>query len=98
MEGETILEEAEKFSNRLLKEKMMYLDQNQVALARNTLKHPFHKSLARITAKQIRGNFNGFGKLVQEVAKLDDYVMQSIHQEEVLHVSRYIILIKIKKN
>lgn len=92
MKGENILEEAEKFSSQLLNEKMTFVDQNQATTARNTLKNPFHKSLARFTAKHFVGDLNcenECGKALQELARLDTNVIQSIHQAELLQVSSW---------
>ncbi|GLT70745.1 hypothetical protein SLA2020_428050 [Shorea laevis] len=51
IEGEDILDEAGNFSEQLLNARLRHLDENQLRVVGNTLRHPYHKSLAMFMAK-----------------------------------------------
>ncbi|KAL2495297.1 S-(+)-linalool synthase [Forsythia ovata] len=77
LEGEDILDEAAKFSSQIVG---------------NRLKHPYHKSIARFTAKNyIRDlqDINGWEKTLKELAKMDYYVAQTAHRQEVSQISMW---------
>ncbi|KAK8607879.1 hypothetical protein V6N13_023324 [Hibiscus sabdariffa] len=59
----------------------------------NILDQPFHKSLSRLTARKLlttdfRGT-NGWINILQDVAKMDFNLVQSLHQKEIAHVSSW---------
>ncbi|KAL2495302.1 S-(+)-linalool synthase [Forsythia ovata] len=77
IEGEDILDEAAKFSSQIVG---------------NRLKHPYHKSIARFSAKKyIRDlqDINGWEKTLKELAKLDYYVAKTAHQQELTQISMW---------
>ncbi|XVE51208.1 hypothetical protein DITRI_Ditri02bG0021200 [Diplodiscus trichospermus] len=60
---------------------------------RNTLDQPFHKSLSRFAARNLLNNFhgtNGWINILQELAKLDFNIVQSLHQTEIVPISKYV--------
>ncbi|XP_022878022.1 (3S,6E)-nerolidol synthase 1-like isoform X1 [Olea europaea var. sylvestris] len=76
-EGEDILDEAAKFSGEIVS---------------NRLKHPYHKSIARFTAKKyIRDSegINGWRKTLKELAKMNISVAQSTNQQELAKISEW---------
>ncbi len=92
IEGEDILDEAENFSELLLNARVRHLDDdNQVRAVGSTLRHPYHKSLSRFMVKNFLGNFeetNGWLKDLQQLAKMDFNMVQSMHQKEIVQVSK----------
>ncbi|KAL2495266.1 S-(+)-linalool synthase [Forsythia ovata] len=77
LEGEDILDEAAKFSSQIVG---------------NRLKHPYHKSIARFTAKKyIRDlqDIHGWEKTLKELAKMDYYVAQTAHQQELSQIFKW---------
>ncbi|KAE7995498.1 hypothetical protein FH972_000282 [Carpinus fangiana] len=92
IEGEDILEEAGNFSERLLTARVRHLDDNQVRVVGSTLRHPHHKSLARFMVKNFLGNFqdrNGWLNDLQQLAKMDFNMVQSMHQKEIVQISKW---------
>ncbi|CAK9141037.1 unnamed protein product [Ilex paraguariensis] len=92
IEGEDILDEATNFSRQVLSELVTHLDPHQARTVASTLRNPYHKSLGRFMAKNFivdyRGT-NGWENDLQELAKMDFNVVQSIHQRELLRVSKW---------
>jgi hypothetical protein len=92
IEGEDILDEAGNFSELLLNARVRHLDDdNQVRAVGSTLRHPYHKSLSRFMVKNFLGNFeetNGWLKDLQQLAKMDFNMVQSMHQKEIVQVSK----------
>ncbi|XP_047309488.1 (3S,6E)-nerolidol synthase 1-like [Impatiens glandulifera] len=91
---DSVLDEAEEFSSRFLKSWMPNLyDHREVRLVENTLKYPYHKSLARFMANDFLKDFNGFKgsweNIVTELARLDSDMIQTLHQKEVVQVSKW---------
>ncbi|KAK2644289.1 hypothetical protein Ddye_019484 [Dipteronia dyeriana] len=96
-----LLDEAEDITAKFLNEyysKMMDLDDDgnyyQVrVIVGNTLKYPHHKSLPRFVAKNLfLSNYqgeNGWIHVLQELAKIDYNVVQSLHQNEIVQVSKW---------
>ncbi|KAM7486351.1 hypothetical protein LguiA_002360 [Lonicera macranthoides] len=82
IEGEDALEEAGNFSSQLLNAMMRTsLNCNDARVVNNTLKHPYHKSLAKFTAKNFIRDYNGASankKALQELAKMDFDMSQSM--------------------
>ncbi|KAE7995497.1 hypothetical protein FH972_000281 [Carpinus fangiana] len=92
IEGEDILDEAGNFSEQLLNARMRHLDESQVRVVGNTLRHPYHKSLARFMAKNFFGNFqqkNGWPNDLELLAKMDFNMVQSMHQKEIVQISKW---------
>nr|BBE32339.1 linalool/nerolidol synthase [Chengiopanax sciadophylloides] len=92
IKGENILEEAAKFSSQILNEKMAFVDQHQDRTARYTLRHPYHKSLAKIMARNYIKDFNapdGWQHALLELANSDFNMVRSIHQKELSQFSRW---------
>jgi hypothetical protein len=92
IEGEDILDEARNFSEQLLNARVRHLDHdNQLRVVENTLRHPYHKSLARFMAKNFFGNSqetNGWPNDLQLLAKIDFNMVQSMHQKEIVQISK----------
>ena len=89
--GEDILEEAGNFSSLLLNACLQHLDRHQAAVVKNTLEHPHHKSLARFMTKNFLTDFqgtNGWINALQELAKIDFNMVKSVHQKEMLQISK----------
>uniref|UniRef100_A0A5B7BT67 Putative (3S)-linalool/(E)-nerolidol synthase n=1 Tax=Davidia involucrata TaxID=16924 RepID=A0A5B7BT67_DAVIN len=94
VEGEAILDEAADFSRQLLNAGMTHLnrDHHQARIVGSTLGHPYHKSLARFTANSFLRDFkgtNGWENVLQQLANLDLNLVQSIHQKEMLQISKW---------
>ncbi|CBI33220.3 unnamed protein product, partial [Vitis vinifera] len=90
--GEDILEEAGNFSSLLLNACLQHLDHHQAAVVKNTLEHPHHKSLARFMTKNFLTDFqgtNGWINALQELAKIDFNMVKSVHQKEMLQISKW---------
>ncbi|XP_060199560.1 (3S,6E)-nerolidol synthase 1-like [Lycium barbarum] len=93
VEGEYILDEVANFSGSHLN---ACLANNgscvQARIIKETLKYPYHKSLASYKAKSFIRNFkgiNGWGRsTLQELANIDHFLTQEIHQHELCQVSR----------
>ncbi|XP_075663578.1 (3S,6E)-nerolidol synthase 1-like [Castanea sativa] len=89
---EDILDEAKDFSRHLLEANLKHLDHQQARFILNTLEHPYHKSLPRFMAKDLPDNFKGarsWVKHLQELAKMDFKMVQSIHQQELLQIFKW---------
>ncbi|KAK1582056.1 hypothetical protein Q3G72_011461 [Acer saccharum] len=96
-----LLDEAEDITTKFLNEyycKMMDLDDDDNyyqarVIVGNTLKYPHHKSLPRFVAKNLfLSNYqgeNGWIHVLQELAKIDYNVVQSLHQREIVQVSKW---------
>ncbi|KAL6333148.1 hypothetical protein AAG906_028331 [Vitis piasezkii] len=92
IKGEDILEEIGNFSSQLLNAWNTHNDHSQARIVRNTLGHPHHKSLARFMAKSFLSDFqgtDGWVNVFRELAKMDFNVVKSIHQKEMLQVSKW---------
>ncbi|RVW58704.1 (3S,6E)-nerolidol synthase 1, chloroplastic [Vitis vinifera] len=92
--GEDILEEAGNFSSLLLNACLQHLDRHQAAVVKNTLEHPHHKSLARFMTKNFLTDFqgtNGWINALQELAKIDFNMVKSVHQKEMLQISKSMV-------
>ena len=91
IEGEDILDQAADFSSQLLGGWTTDPNHHEARLVSNTLTHPYHKSLATFRAKSFLHDYkaqNGWVDNLQELAKMDLTMVQSIHQKEVLQVSQ----------
>lgn len=92
VEGETVLDEAENYSRQVLHAQLANLDENVARSVENTLKSPHHKSHAKFMAKNNFNNLkntNRWTNILREFAVLDFKILQAIHQEEILEVSKW---------
>ncbi|EEF48749.1 1,8-cineole synthase, chloroplast precursor, putative [Ricinus communis] len=94
IQEENILDEAGAFSAHFLNCWTPHLCDHQTRIVSNTLKHPFHRTLARSTIKNFLHfyNFQGENEYIQtftELAKLDFNMIQSIHRQEINQVSNW---------
>ncbi|MBA0811887.1 hypothetical protein Gohar_025901, partial [Gossypium harknessii] len=94
IDGEDILDEAREFSSQSLRKwRMAKVDLFSDRAIRNTLDQPFHKSLSRFTARNLLGTdfqgTNGWINILQELAKMDFNLVQSLHQKEIAHISNW---------
>lgn len=90
--GEDVLDEAERFSVNLLIEYAAHRANNDLAgLVKHLLLHPYRKSLSP-TKNFSHGNFQGNEYVwildLQELANMDFKLVQSLHQEEIVQVSK----------
>ena len=86
---EDILNEAKDFGRHFLEANIKHLDHQQARFILNTLDHPYHNSLPRFMAKGLPDNFEGardWVKHLQELAKMDFKMVQSIHQQKLLQI------------
>lgn len=92
VEGEHILDEVANFSGQKLNAYLEHNDCVQARIINDTLKYPYHKSLASYKAKNFITNFrgvNGWGRsTLQELANIDFSIAREIHQHEMSQVSR----------
>ncbi|KAL0353201.1 UNVERIFIED_CONTAM: Tricyclene synthase Oc15, chloroplastic [Sesamum angustifolium] len=73
-EGEHILDEAASFSSHLLRECLPEMDSDLSIMITGKLRHPYHKTVARLTRKDFLQDFeriNGWGKTLRELAVMD---------------------------
>ncbi|XP_031126998.1 (3S,6E)-nerolidol synthase 1-like [Ipomoea triloba] len=85
IEGEDVLDEAAKFSRESLIASMVHLDECQASMVKNTLQYPYHKSLARFTAKTFIENMrieNEWEATLVNLSTMDYSITQSFYQEE----------------
>lgn len=91
--GEDILDEAKEFSSQTLKKWVTAAQVNNFSgkAIRNTLDQPYHTSLSRFKARDMLTNFqstNGWINILQELAKMDFNLVQSLHQKEIARISK----------
>ncbi|XP_055807876.1 (3S,6E)-nerolidol synthase 1-like [Solanum dulcamara] len=94
VEGEHILDEVANFSSEHLNTCLAHNDSYvQAKIIKETLKYPYHKSLASWKAKSFINNFkgiNGWGRsTLQELANIDYSITKEIHQHELAQVFRW---------
>ncbi|XP_077242055.1 (3S,6E)-nerolidol synthase 1-like [Tasmannia lanceolata] len=90
--GEDILDEAYDFTCKHLKASMTVMDLGMACLVRHTLEHPFHMTLPRFKANYYLKNYhgdNGRTGVLQELAKMDFNIVQSLHQGELKTVLKW---------
>ncbi|KAF7150330.1 hypothetical protein RHSIM_Rhsim02G0116000 [Rhododendron simsii] len=71
---------------------MMNLDQRQARLVDSTLRHPYHKNLARFMARSFVSDYKGINGWIdglQELATMDFKMVQSTNQREILQFSEW---------
>lgn len=94
VEGEDILDEAANFSSKFLNEwlRNRNVDDDKAAAAiANTLRHPYHKSLAKFEAKNFLTEFKGHNSwesTLQELSCLDSFFAQSVHRADLSQISK----------
>ncbi|XP_077223791.1 (3S,6E)-nerolidol synthase 1-like [Tasmannia lanceolata] len=92
IDGEDILDEAYDFTCKHLKASMTVMDRGMAGLVRHTLEHPFHMTLPRFKANYCLKNYqgdNGRTRVLQELAKMDFNIVQSLHQGELKAVLKW---------
>ncbi|KAF6146025.1 hypothetical protein GIB67_033384 [Kingdonia uniflora] len=92
IEGEIILDEASVFASKHLNDVLKHVGEDEARVIRDTLNHPFNKSLARFKAKPYIKNFErdyGTNDILQELVKVDFNIVQTLHQKELLEVSMW---------
>ncbi|XVF25946.1 hypothetical protein REPUB_Repub13aG0257800 [Reevesia pubescens] len=94
IDGEDILDEAREFSSQTLKKwlNIAEIDHFSGRAIRNTLDQPYHKSLSRFIARNLLTDFqstNGWINVLQELAKMDFNLVQSLHQKEIVRISNW---------
>ncbi|OIS99336.1 (3s,6e)-nerolidol synthase 1, chloroplastic [Nicotiana attenuata] len=96
VEGEHILDEVANFSGEHLNAYLAHNNDScvQARIINDTLKYPYHKSLASYKAKYFITNFrgiNGWGRsTLQELANINFSIAQEIHQHELSQVDRWL--------
>lgn len=91
-EGEDTLVEAGKFSGHLLKTSLSHLDKHQARIVANTLGNPHHKSLGSYMAKNFFVTSQGTNtwlNLLKEVAKTDFDMVQTLHHNEIVQITKW---------
>ncbi|GLT50837.1 hypothetical protein SLA2020_242970 [Shorea laevis] len=94
IEGEDILDEAGEFSAHHLKACLEHLDHSQAKVVQNKLDYPYSRSVLRIKAMSslmILSDFQGreWINLLLDIAKTDFNMVQSLHQKEILQVTKW---------
>lgn len=97
VDGEDIIFEVEELTGQLLREMEPRLNGHLNGARKRTLLHPHHKSIPRFLARHFMiHNSNhqeptsGIIHELQDLAKLDFNIVQSLHQTELQQVSRYV--------
>ncbi|KAL5579186.1 hypothetical protein UlMin_011628 [Ulmus minor] len=94
IEEEHVLEEAEDFCRQNLIAKAERLnDHHQARIILNTLEQPYHKSVSRLTARNtLNMTFQGSNEwttILQEVARMEQKVVQSLYQKELIQITKW---------
>lgn len=90
-EGEDTLVDAAQFSGQLLKTSLSHLDHHQARIVGNTLGNPHHKSLGSYMAKNFFVTSQGTNtwlNLLKEVAKTDFDMVQTLHHNEIVQITK----------
>ncbi|KAH7545848.1 hypothetical protein FEM48_Zijuj01G0137200 [Ziziphus jujuba var. spinosa] len=79
---------------QLLAASIARLDHHQAKIVENTLRNPHHKSLAKFMAKNYFVGNNSQGSIkwmnvLQELAKTEFNMVQSLHQKEIFQISKW---------
>ena len=92
IKGEDILDEAGQFSGQVMKERLACLDNHEAKFVRSTIENPFHKSLPMFTARDFFRDFHGMNNgwlgSLKDVAKMDFSLLQRLHQQEIVQISK----------
>ncbi|XP_019171836.1 PREDICTED: (3S,6E)-nerolidol synthase 1-like isoform X2 [Ipomoea nil] len=92
IQGEDILDEAEKFSRNSLITNMACLDDRKAIIVQSTLQNPYHKSFSRLKAKTFIENMrfeNEWEASLVNLATMDYGITQSLQQEEIFQVLQW---------
>nr|QWB49554.1 terpene synthase 23 [Aquilaria sinensis] len=92
VDGEDIIAEAEAYSSQFLRQLEPLLDHHQAIAVRHTLTQPHHKNIARFNALNYLHNYQGANTWVhvlQDLAKLDFDLVQSLYKQELQQVSKW---------
>ncbi|XP_010248179.1 PREDICTED: (3S,6E)-nerolidol synthase 1-like [Nelumbo nucifera] len=90
--GEDILDEANELAYKHLSASRLNLSPPLARAVEDTLKHPFNKSLASFKVKSYLKNFSSsywWHNSLQELAKVEFNLVQSLHRQEVAQVSQW---------
>ncbi|PIM98550.1 Tricyclene synthase [Handroanthus impetiginosus] len=89
-EGEYVLDEAANFSSKILQECVAagHMDPNWSKIITNKLRHPYHKTIARLTEKDFFQDFQ-WEKTLRELAVMDLHKGRSICQAELRQISAW---------
>uniref|UniRef100_A0A803LKY6 Uncharacterized protein n=1 Tax=Chenopodium quinoa TaxID=63459 RepID=A0A803LKY6_CHEQI len=101
--SEYVLDDANKFSRKLLKASLKNVEQHEGMVIGNTLRYPYHKSLPRVMAKKFLPYFksslmflhdsnhiNDWINEVYNLARIDINLAQISQQLEISQVSRWV--------
>jgi len=86
--GENMLDEANEFSSKHLKTWIKNLEPNIATLVRHTLMHPRHMTISRYNVRQYLDSCETGHGVLEELARLDFNLVQSLHQKELRQISR----------
>nr|WHL34568.1 terpene synthase 32 [Aquilegia viridiflora] len=90
MAGEDILDRAYAFTGKYLRDSMPHVGPDQACVITDTLDHPYHMTLTRFNVKNCikyqERESRTCGFLLQELAKMDFNIVQSLHNSELLQV------------
>nr|WHL34566.1 terpene synthase 28_QD [Aquilegia viridiflora var. atropurpurea] len=95
IEGDDILDHANAFVCKNIRDAIPQLVQDQANVVNNIMKQPYHKTLTRFKVKSYissRENEQAttyYDVLLQEVAKMDFNIVQTLHQRELREVSSW---------
>ncbi|XP_060195345.1 (3S,6E)-nerolidol synthase 1-like [Lycium barbarum] len=92
IKGEGILVEAAQFSGECLTRNMVYLDDNQSKMARQTLQHPIHKNLPRYSIRSSLEEFqvgDEWEATLKDLAFIEFGKLQSVYKEEKRQVLKW---------
>ncbi|XP_022883848.1 probable terpene synthase 13 [Olea europaea var. sylvestris] len=87
--GEDIIDEAVYYSSQILQECMTNMDQNLSKFVNHKLRHPYHKSMARLNSNDSVFYFKGKNrreKTLKELANMDFRMQKSVHRHELHQV------------
>lgn len=92
-EGENILDEAQDFSVQLLHEHVVAdVDSKLCNIVKMRLRHPYHKTIARMTNMSMQRDVGGMNKCITtlvELSELEFLKGKHIHNAELNHVSKW---------
>ncbi|XP_042478532.1 (3S,6E)-nerolidol synthase 1-like [Macadamia integrifolia] len=91
MEGEDTLDEAKDFAHKHLNAKMRTLKPEMARAVGETLEHSYHKNLARFKVRDYLSSkcTPGWNSLIQELARMDFNIVQSLHQQELYQIFKW---------
>ncbi|XP_071709173.1 (3S,6E)-nerolidol synthase 1-like [Rutidosis leptorrhynchoides] len=87
IEGERILEEAADFCSHILKEKIMFLDQEEALMVKYTLEHSYQRTVSTFMVQNYIKHY--MGTAMSELAMFELAKVQSLHRVEVDQISSW---------